>query len=106
MPAPIPASRPDIGAIATHLAALADTSWCPRCDTAITPVLTDVTNLLTLAASLYDELARVRLEAANLRAAMQAALNAAAEGESDPLAYLRWELDSEKLSPEACRGCA
>jgi hypothetical protein len=43
-------------------------------------------------ADLYTALAQTRLEAANLRAAMYAALGAAEEGEPDPLAYLRDEL--------------
>jgi hypothetical protein len=43
-------------------------------------------------ARLAAELAAVRLESANRLAAMRAALGAAADGEPDPLEYLRDEL--------------
>lgn len=52
----------------------------------------DTATLLCAVAQLSTELAAVRLEAANLHAAMRAALGAARDGEPDPLAYLRWEL--------------
>jgi hypothetical protein len=81
-----------VAAILTHLHALTQAQSCPQCDTAIAPVITDVARLLATSAYLYDELANARLDGANLRAAIQAALCAAADGESDPLAYLRWEL--------------
>ena len=100
----------DLEAITAHLHALADTQWCPRCDTAVTPVIEDVTNLLSILAQLYDELASARLEAANLRAAIHATLSAAADGEADPLAYLRWELPEpheQTPAPDSGRGwCA
>lgn len=38
------------------------------------------------------QLAAARLKAANLEAAMRAALSAHSDGESDPLAYLRDEI--------------
>jgi hypothetical protein len=82
----------DLEAITAHLHALADTQSCPDCDTAVTPVIEDVAHLLSILAQLYDELASARLEAANLRAAIRAALGAATDAEPDPLAYLRWEL--------------
>jgi len=74
----------------------------------VTPVIADVTRLLSTLGRLYDELAGVRLEAANLRAAIGAALGAAADGEPDPLAYLRWELPEHPTpSPDSGRGwCA
>jgi len=66
-------------------------------------VAADVAALLGAVAQLYDELAAVRLESANLRAAIHATLNAAAEGEPGPLAYLRWELP-ERPFPDSGRG--
>jgi hypothetical protein len=42
--------------------------------------------------AVYAELARVRMERANLIAAMRAALDAQDEGEDDPLSYLRDQL--------------
>ena len=44
------------------------------------------------------ELAAARLEAANRLAAIRAALAAAADGEPDPLAYLRDQLAEEDLT--------
>ena len=44
-------------------------------------------------------LAAARLESANHLAAIRAALGAAADGESDPLAYLRDELPEGSPSP-------
>lgn len=85
-------NHPGIGAIGARLAELAGTMPCPCCGTAITAVIADAAALLGAVAQLYDELAAVRLEAANLRAAMQATLGAADDGEPDPLAFLRWEL--------------
>ena len=72
---------------------------------AVTPALTGVwrlidTALADLPAALADlgrvraELEAVRLDRANLLAAIRATLAADAEGEPDPLAYLRDELDS------------
>jgi len=86
--------------ITQHLTTLADTQLCPRCDTTVVPVLADITSLLSILAQLYDELAAARLDNANLRAAINAALGAAQDGEPDPLDYLRWEL------PETGRGRA
>jgi hypothetical protein len=70
---------------------LAETASCPSCDTDAAPVLADTANLLLYAARLAGQMAAARLEAANLRAAIRAALAAAADGEPDPLAYLRDE---------------
>lgn len=82
----------DAEAISTHLSALAKAQSCPRCDTAVLAVLSDVAGLLAALARSSGELATVRLDNANLRAAIQAALGAAEDGEPDPLDYLRWEL--------------
>jgi len=85
-------NQPDLGAIGARLTALARISWCGRCDAAVTVVLTDSAHLLRTVAQLHDDLTTARLDAANLRAAMQAALRAAGDGEPDPLEFLRWEL--------------
>ena len=72
---------------------------------AVTPTLTGVwrlidTALADLPAALAElrrtraELETVRLDRANLLAAIRATLAADAEGEPDPLGYLRDELDS------------
>jgi hypothetical protein len=73
---------------------------------AVTPTLAGVFRLIDsaladLPAALADlgraraELEAVRLDRANLLAAIRATLAADAEGEPDPLGYLRDELDAE-----------
>jgi hypothetical protein len=84
----------NLEAINTHLDALASTLTCSQCDSAATPVIIDIACLFSTLAQLYEELADMRLENANLRAAIRATLSAEAEGESDPLVYLRWELET------------
>jgi hypothetical protein len=54
--------------------------------------LDDVPALGAIVARLAAELAGTRLDRANLQAAMRAALAAHADGEADPLSYLRDEL--------------
>ena len=72
---------------------------------AVTPLLAGVFRLIDAAladlpAALADlgraraELEAVRLDRANLLAAIRATLSADAEGEPDPLSYLRDELDA------------
>jgi len=82
----------DLEAITTHLDALAGTDLCPHCDAALTALTGDVAHLLTEINQLYAALLKSRLQAANLRAAIRATLHAHADGETDPLAYLRDEL--------------
>jgi hypothetical protein len=55
------------------------------------------------AARLSRDLGRARLDRANLRAAMRAALAAQADGESDPLWYLRDELNAAESLPADSR---
>ena len=80
---------------------------------AVTPHLAGIWRILDqaladLPAALADlgrvraELKAVRLDRANLLAAIRAALAADAEGERDPLGYLREELDSDE-GPAATR---
>ena len=54
--------------------------------------LDDIPALVTLVARLTAELADARLDRANLQAAMRATLAAHADGEADPMTYLREEL--------------
>ena len=54
--------------------------------------LDDVPALGAMVVSLTAELAATRLDRANLLAAIRATLAASADGEADPLAYLRDEL--------------
>jgi hypothetical protein len=55
--------------------------------------LADIPVLLAELARVRPELEAVRLDRANLLAAIRATLAAHAEGEDDPLGYLRAELD-------------
>ena len=81
---------------------------------AVTPTLAGVwrlinTALTDLPAVLADlertqaELEAVRLDRANLLAAIRATLAADAEGEPDPLGYLRYELDTTDAPAEIRR---
>jgi len=54
--------------------------------------LADIARLLTEITSLHSQLANARLRAANLEAAICAALGAHDDGETDPLSYLRDEI--------------
>ena len=54
--------------------------------------LADIARLLTEITSLHSQLAAARLRAANLEAAIRAALGAHSDGEPDPLSYLRDEI--------------
>jgi hypothetical protein len=82
----------DAEAITSRLHSLADTRLCGQCHPAVAALIADATHLLTETARLYDGLLAARLESANLRAAISATLGADADGEPDPLAYLRDEL--------------
>jgi hypothetical protein len=66
--------------------------------------LADVPALGTAFARLIVELAGTRIDRANLVAAMRAALAAHAEGEDDPLSYLRDELAGQQALPESHGG--
>jgi hypothetical protein len=55
--------------------------------------LADIARLLTEITSLHSQLSESRLRAANLEAAIRAALGAHSDGETDPLSYLRDEID-------------
>lgn len=55
--------------------------------------LADIAQLLTEITSLHNQLTAARLRAANLEAAIRAALSAHSDGEKDFLSYLRDEID-------------
>jgi len=65
--------------------------------------LDDAVVLSAQLTELSAELERTRLERANLRAAMRATLAAYADGEADPMWYLRDELDALESVPGASR---
>jgi len=66
--------------------------------------LADVPALGAVITRLSAELAEIRLDRANLLAAMRATLAAHADGEPDPLYYLRDELDAAQARPEGHGG--
>jgi hypothetical protein len=61
--------------------------------------LADVPALGAVITRLAAELADARMDRANLLAAMRATIAAHADGESDPLYYLRDELDARQPHP-------
>ncbi len=70
---------------------------------ALDAALADTTALCAQVTRLSAELDRARLDCANLRAAMRATLAAHADGEPDPLWYLRDELDAPESARAASR---
>ncbi len=67
---------------------------------ALDDALADTVNLSALVTRLSADHDRARLDRANLRAAMRAALAAHADGEPDPLWYLRDELNAAQRPAE------
>ena len=68
---------------------------------------TALTDNLTLSAEItrqHADLFAARLDRANLLAAIRAALSAHADGEADPLYYLRDELNASQNTPETRGG--
>ncbi|MGO8892466.1 MAG: hypothetical protein ACLQB1_22625 [Streptosporangiaceae bacterium] len=65
--------------------------------------LDDAVVLSAQLTELSTEIERTRLEHANLRAAMRATLAAYADGEADPMWYVRDELDALESVPRASR---
>ena len=68
--------------------------------------LADMAALATLVTRLSAERDSARLDRANLRAAMRAALAAHADGEPDPMWYLRDELNAPQARSAGSRGPA
>jgi hypothetical protein len=90
-------ARHIVAGCASALPSLAD-MW-----QALDDALTDTAALAAQVTRLSAELDRVRLDRANLRAAMRAALAAHADSETDPLWYLRDELDGPESLPADSR---
>ena len=84
-------ARHMIAGFSAEMPALAE--FWRHLDTALTDNLT----LSAEVARLNAELAASRLDRANLLAAIRAALAAHADGEADPLSYLRDELDARQM---------
>jgi hypothetical protein len=78
-----------LGTIALELAVV---RLCKQCQASVPSLINDLAQLVTEISRLHSALIRERLISANLRAAIRAALGAQADGEQDPLAYLRDEL--------------
>jgi hypothetical protein len=70
---------------------------------ALTDALSDTATLAAQVTRLSADLERTRLDRANLRAAMRATLAAHADGEPDPLWYLRDELNAPQRPASASR---
>ena len=68
--------------------------------------LADVPAMGAVIARLAAELADTRMDRANLLAAMRAAIAAHADGEPDPLYYLRDELDARQTPSQGHRGAS
>ncbi|GIH79810.1 hypothetical protein [Planobispora longispora] len=69
----------------------------------ITAAIDDTPVLVTEIARLRVEMARMRLSRANLIAAAQATLSAHADGEADPLFYLRDELSAQNARTQPAK---
>jgi len=70
---------------------------------AVDDALSDAVALCEQVTRLSADLDRTRRDRANLRAAMRATLAAHADGEADPLWYLRDELDAAESAADAAR---
>ena len=93
-------ARHMIAGFAAEMPLLAD--FWRHLDTA----LTDNLALSAEVARLTAELAATRLDMANLAAAMRAAIAAHADGEPDPLYYVRDELAARHHPPERHQGAS
>ncbi len=89
----IPPLQIDLDEILTTIALeLARVRICDQCQSSVPSLIDDLAQLVTEITRVHSALVRERLISANLRAAIRAALGAQADGEPDPLAYLRDEL--------------
>ncbi|HEV2448629.1 MAG TPA: hypothetical protein VGS58_22000 [Candidatus Sulfopaludibacter sp.] len=75
---------------------LARVHGCAQCRRTLSPLIDNITQLAGEITRLHEALIAERLTSANLLAAIRAALGAAADGEADPLAYLREELPDSR----------
>lgn len=81
----------DTEEILTHVATARATA-CRECDESIATLMGDTAALLADITWLYRSLRETRLRAANLEAAIRAALHAREDGDYDPMGYLRDEI--------------
>lgn len=79
--------------ILTHVATARATA-CRDCDPNTAILIGDIARLLADITWLYPSLIKARLRAANLEAAIRAAISAQEDGDHDPIGYLRDELTS------------
>ena len=89
-----------LGTIALELARV---RICPQCQDSVPSLINDLAALVAELTRLAGELDQARMDQANLRAAMRAALAAHADGEADPLWYLRDELSAAESAADASR---
>lgn len=87
----MPRMRFDTDAIRFRLLVWAETDPCPCCGLSLADAAGDIGRLLGQVDQLHGALVAVRLDWANLRAAIRAALGAERDGETDPLGFLRDE---------------
>ena len=90
-----------LGTIALELARV---RICDQCQQSVPSLINDLADLVAELTRLAGELDQARLDRANLRAAMRATLAAHADGEADPLWYLRDELHAAESAADASRG--
>ena len=93
-------ARHMIAGFSAEMPALAE--FWRHLDTALASNLTLCAEVTQLTA----ELAAVRLDRANLLAAMRATITAHADGEPDSLSYLRDELDARQMPAQHHRGAS
>jgi hypothetical protein len=89
-----------LGTIALELARV---RICGQCGASVPSLINDLADLVAELTRLAGELEQAWLDRANLRAAMRAALAAHADGEPDPLWYLRDELNAADSAADASR---
>lgn len=91
----LPQTATDDEVLAAIALELARVQICAQCHWAVPSLIDNIAQLAGEITRLHDALTTERLTSANLLAAIRAALGAAADGEADPLAYLRDELPDD-----------
>jgi hypothetical protein len=89
-----------LGTIALELARV---QICDQCQASVPSLINGLAHLVAELTRLAGELDQARLDRANLRAAIRAALAAHTDGEADPLWYLRDELGAAESTADAAR---
>jgi hypothetical protein len=87
----LPRLHIDTGDILTHIAS-AQAASCQECGAGTAELTADIVRLLAEITWLYESFRETRLRAANLEAALLAALHAREDGDDDPIGYLRDEI--------------